>query len=83
MGSGVDEVAEADDCGGETDCGAVEGGDEDFGVRVECVGDEEVVGYEGFEGFAPDVGGCEEGFGHGYVRAAVGGNGSAKGGQIV
>jgi hypothetical protein len=32
---GVDEVAEGDERGGETDCGAVEGCYEDLGVRVE------------------------------------------------
>jgi hypothetical protein len=31
----IDEVGEGDEGGGEADCGAVEGCDEDFGVRVE------------------------------------------------
>jgi hypothetical protein len=33
----VDEVGEGDEGGGEADCGAVEGCDEDFGVGVELV----------------------------------------------
>ena len=53
----VDEVAEGDEGGGETDGGTIEGGDEDFRVGVEGAGDFEVVGYEVFEGFATDVGG--------------------------
>ena len=38
MRGAVYEIAEGDERGGETDCGAVESGDEDFGVRVEGVG---------------------------------------------
>jgi hypothetical protein len=67
----VDEVAEGDEGGGETDGGTVEGGDEDFGVGVEGVCDVEVVRYEGLECFAADVGGGWEGFGDGDVGAAV------------
>lgn len=38
MRRGVDEIRVRDDGGGEADCGAVEGEDEDFRVRVEGVG---------------------------------------------
>jgi hypothetical protein len=55
VGSAVDEIRECDEGGGETDCGAVEGGYEDFGVRVEGVGYVEVVGYEVFDPVALDV----------------------------
>lgn len=51
----VDEVAEGGDGGGEADGRAVERADEEFGVRVEGVGDVEVVGYEGLEPGAADV----------------------------
>jgi hypothetical protein len=45
----VDEVGEGDEGGGEADCRAIEGCNEDFGVRVEGVGYVEVVCDEGFE----------------------------------
>jgi hypothetical protein len=45
----VDEVAERDQRGGKTNSGPVERGDEDLGMRVEGVGDVEVVCDEGFE----------------------------------
>jgi hypothetical protein len=35
VGRGVDEVGEGDEGGGEADCGAIEGCDEDFGMGVE------------------------------------------------
>ena len=71
MRSSVDEVAEGDESGGETDCRAVESGDEDFGVRVEGVCYFEIVGHEGSEGFAADVGAGGEGAGYGYVGATA------------
>lgn len=40
----VDEVGVGDESGRETNCGAVERGDEDLGVLVEGAGDIEVVG---------------------------------------
>lgn len=68
----VDEVGEAQEGGGEADGGAVEGGDEDLGVRVEGLGGVKVVGREAREpllvgvlvgvGFSGDA----------YVRASVG-----------
>lgn len=45
----VDEVGVGDEGGREADGGAVEGGDEDFGVGVEGLGYVEVVGEEGAE----------------------------------
>lgn len=49
MGRGVDEVCVGDERGGEAYGRAVEGCDEDLGVRVEGVRGVEVVGDEGFE----------------------------------
>jgi hypothetical protein len=46
---GVDEVGEADEGGGEAYGGAIEGCDEDLGVRVEGLGRVDVVGDEGRE----------------------------------
>ena len=66
----VDEVGEGDEGGGEADGGAVESGDEDFGVRVEGVCYFEVVGDEVFEGVAADVDVGGEGAGDCYVGAA-------------
>lgn len=71
MWSGVDEVAEGDEGGGEADGGAVKGSDEDFGVRVEGVCDEEVVGDEGLEHFAADIGRWGECSGDSHVGTAV------------
>jgi hypothetical protein len=45
----VDEVGEADEGGGEAYGGAIEGCDEDLGVRVEGLGRVDVVGDEGRE----------------------------------
>ena len=60
-----------DERGGEADDGAVEGCDEDFGVRVEGVCDFEVVACYVAEGFAVDVavvgGGVEGGTADGDV----------------
>jgi hypothetical protein len=55
MWRSVDEVREGDQRGGETDCGAVERGDKDLGVRVERMGYVEVVGDEVFEPVAARV----------------------------
>lgn len=52
----VDEVRVRDQGGRETDDGPVERRDEDLGVRVEGVGDLEVVGDEVAQGLAADVG---------------------------
>ena len=49
MRSGVDEIGETDQSRGEADGGTVESGHEDFGVRVEGLGDVQVVGYEVLE----------------------------------
>lgn len=80
---GVDEVRMGDEGGGEADGGAVEGCDEDFGVRVEGLGDVEVVGEEGAE---PVLAGVFGG-GGGWVRGGGGGEGgdvrAAKGGGDV
>lgn len=56
MRGAVDEIRVRDERGGEADDGAVEGCDEDFGVRVEGVCDFEVVAGYVAEGFAVDVG---------------------------
>lgn len=69
---GVDEVGEGDEGGGEADGGAVERGHEDVGVRVEGVGDVEVVGDKGLEPHLALVkGGCVGLGAKGYVGAAV------------
>jgi hypothetical protein len=52
---GVDEVGEADEGGGEAYGGAVEGCDEDLGVRVEGLGGVDVVGDEGGEPLLVEV----------------------------
>jgi hypothetical protein len=52
---GVDEVREADEGGGEAYGRAVEGCDEDFGVRVEGLGGVDVVGDEGGEPLLVEV----------------------------
>lgn len=58
MRGGINKIREGDEGGGEADGRAVEGGDEDFGVRVEGVCDVEVVGYEAAEDlFAHGLGG--------------------------
>lgn len=49
VGRGVDEVGEGDQGGGETDGGAIERRHQDLGVRVEGVGDVQVVGDEALE----------------------------------
>ena len=49
MWSCIDKIRVGDESGGEADGGAVEGRDEDFGMRVEGVGYVEVVGDEGAE----------------------------------
>ena len=49
MWSSVDEVRHSNERGGDAYDGAVEGGDEDFAVRVEGLGYVEVVGSEGLE----------------------------------
>lgn len=49
MWSSVDEVRHSDERGGDAYDGAVEGGDEDFAVRVEGLGYVEIVGGEGLE----------------------------------
>jgi len=63
VGRCVDEVAEGDERGGKTDCGAIESGDEDLGVRVEGIGYVEVAGYEVFDRFAAELGWCKLGSG--------------------
>lgn len=55
MGHGVDEVREAGEGGRETDGGAVERDDEDLGMRVEGVRDEQVVGEEAPDQSLPGV----------------------------
>lgn len=47
MWRGVDEVGEGDEGCREADCGAVQGGYQDFGVGVEGMRDVQVVGDEG------------------------------------
>lgn len=64
MGSRVDEVAERDERGRKTDCWAIEGCDENFGMCVEGVSDFEVIGYKTFECLATDVSGSWERFGN-------------------
>ena len=55
----VYEIGVCGERGGETDCGAVEGGDQDLGVRVEGVGYVQVLGDAGVEGcFARVLFGC-------------------------
>ena len=49
MRCAVDEVAECNKSGRETDRGAIKGGDEDLGMCVECAGDVEIVGDEVLE----------------------------------
>ena len=44
MRRAVDKVAECNKSGRETDRGAIKGGDEYLGMRIECAGDVEVVG---------------------------------------
>lgn len=69
----IDKVRERDEGGGEADCGAVEGGDEDLGVRVEGLCYFEVVGHEGAEPVAAEFGRgfvFWSGTGGGYVGAA-------------
>lgn len=46
MRCGVDEVAKGRQCGGQTNCGSVQGDDENLGVVVEGICDVEVVGDE-------------------------------------
>lgn len=55
MWSGVDEVRHADQRGRDPNDGAIEGGDEDFAVGVEGLGEVEVVGGEGLEGLFEEV----------------------------
>ena len=55
MGRGIDEVAEADDCGRKTNGWAIESGDKDLGVRVECIGDLKIIGHEIFQRFPTNV----------------------------
>ena len=81
MRGGVDEIGERDESGGEADCGPVESGDEDFGVRVEGVCYFEVVGDEVFEGVAADVDVGGEGAGDCYVGAA--GEGVSMGNWLI
>ena len=68
MRGAVDEIRVRDERGGEADDGAVEGCDEDLGVRVEGVCDFEVVACYVAEGFAVDV------------AVVVGGGGVVRGG---
>lgn len=72
MRCAVDEVRPGDYGGGKTDCGPVEGGNEDFGVRGEGVRYGEVVGDEAAEPVVVGVGGGGEGTGYGYVCSAGG-----------
>lgn len=51
----IDEVRKGDERCGETDCGPVQRGDEDLRVRVESMGDVEVVGDEILEPMAACV----------------------------
>lgn len=73
MWGAVDEVGEGDQSRGETDGRAVEGCDEDFGVRIECICDVEIVGDEGAEPFAAGIGAWRGRAGDCDVGAAVGG----------
>jgi len=67
---GVDEVAEGDESGGESNGGPVEGGDEDFGMRVEGVGYVEVVGDEGTEPVTAQISTLGHFAGDGDVRTS-------------
>jgi len=42
----VDEIRECDEGGGKANGWAVQCGDQNFGMTVECLGDVKVVGYE-------------------------------------
>lgn len=66
MRSGIDKVGERDERSRKPDGGAVQCGDEDLWVRVEGIGDFEVVGYKATQDFAPERGAR----GH-HIRAAV------------
>lgn len=67
MRGGIDKVGERDQGGGEADSGAIECGDEDFGVGVERVGDVDVVGDKSFEPVAARVFVCGLGVADGDV----------------
>lgn len=54
MGSGIYEVGERDERSRQPDSRAIQCGDEDFWVRVEGIGDIEVVSYKAAQDFAPD-----------------------------
>lgn len=55
MRSGIYEVGERDERSRKSDDGAVQCGDEDFWVRVEGIGDIEVVGYKVAKACAPEI----------------------------
>ena len=56
MRGGIDEVTEGDECGGESNSGSVESGDENLGVRVKGVGYFKVVSDEGAEPMTAEIG---------------------------
>lgn len=71
MRGAVDEVCPGDYGGGEADGGAIERGDEDLGMCVEGACYFGVVGDEGGQPSAANVGAGGEGAGKGHVCAAV------------
>lgn len=71
MRGGVNEVTEGDEGGGKPNSGSIEGGDEDFRMRVEGVGYFEVVGHEGAEPVTPEISTLGDLPGNGDVRTST------------
>lgn len=52
----VDKVAERNESSGQANRRTIQGGDKDFGMSIECVGDIEVIGNERAEPMPANVG---------------------------